>query len=569
MTSLSSADVLSSVQGERLDPLLAAVSSAALVIKSSIDLPMMLDIGSLENCNPLDLIQAGTCDVLSSHWQANGTSPVSIAMAIDAGTLSQTHFAAQALAQNPDLTPADLMNPKQWLGLDIKADNGQVLDADQHLTQYNPVPKLKGLQTAQVLITVPNPDVVNAIRAQQLNLPIELLPSYAKLTKPAQGWPVAMYGHGITFSKETVHGMAGAMALQGLATISIDLPMHGERGVDLNGDGVFEVSATDPSFGPSYVNGSMFAFVNLSSMLSIRDNLRQGSADMLSLRAAISNTGLTEIAQGQPPLLDATQVSYFGHSLGAIVGLPAVAVANTPFTLPDGTELANPFVFNSIAMVTPTAGYVPTAMFSPDFGVKVKVGLTSSDAFQLELSKVSGLTAEQLAGLQQTQPDHYAALVDSLYAEFRQQLTFAAQQVVDGGDPINFAALLTQTGTPALVHEIVGNGADNLSDMVLANSVAAEGWPVAGTEPLIAALNLQGIENTSQDANGIHGAVRLMYGHHLSIVSPAAVEGIAPDPIRNAQTSALIHQQLAEFLASAGTSLTINSLDAVIIAPAR
>ncbi|MCM2679751.1 VolA/Pla-1 family phospholipase [Echinimonas agarilytica] len=568
-TMMTSADVLTVMNGGALAPEIEAVASAAKVMTTSIPLPMMMDIATVDTCDLTDLVTTGVCDVLFSRWDAQGSSPVSVAGALTDGSLSQENFATQAFTQNPALTPEDLANPAKWVGLNINNDAGVPVDTEKHVTQYNPLPEIKGFQLANVVITIPDPAVVNALRAQQLGIPVASLPAEAQLTMPAQGWPVAIFGHGITGTKEMVNIAAGTLALQGLATIAIDLPMHGERSADLTGDGHYELTATNPRFGPQYANSSIFTYLNLSSLLSVRDTLRQSSADFLTVRAAITFSAMRDAAMLQQPLLDASNVTFFGHSMGAITGGNSVALANVPFVLPDGTASQNPFTINAAVLSVPAGGFGPMAGYSPEFGPLVKAGLTASDSFQEQLQAASGLTAEELELLQANDPDSYNVIVDQVYPPFLSAFMFAAQQAIDAGDPINFANLYGALGTPILLHEVVGNGADNLSDQVLPNSVAADGWPVSGTEPLIAALGLDGISSSVQNDAGVSGAVRFMYGHHSSLLDSSVVPGVAEDAAKNAMVTQMMQLQVAEFLSSNGTQVTFTDADTTLVVPAN
>lgn len=567
-TGLNAAEVLA-LSGVVLEGEAALVASAANVYSATVNLVMMQDIASTDNCDLTELVTTGVCDVLFTHWQAQGDSPVSIAGALESGALTQESFAAQAFAQNPSLTPEDLADPTKWVGLQINAPDadGEPVDPEKHLTQYNPLGLVKGLQQVPVLITVPDPDTVNTIRATLAGIDVSLLPEESTLTAPAAGWPVAVFAHGITSLKESALGLAGSMALQGQAVIAIDLPMHGARSADLTGDGVYELTATDPSNGPAYVNGNVLTYLNLSSLVSVRDAMRQGSLDIMTLRAAITFTALQDAAMMQAPLLDATQVGFVGMSQGAIVGGPAVTVANTPFVV-DGVETTNPFTFSSAVLNVPTGGYAPSVAFSTTFGPVLKDGLSSSDSFTAALMEAFSLTQEELEAIEANDPEQYQAMVDAVYPTVLSQFLFAAQQVLDSADGVNFAATLDALGTPVLLHEVVGNGAENLSDHVLPNSTAADGWPVGGTEALIGALSLPGISSSQSDAEGVSGAVRFTYGYHSSLLSPAAVEGIAPDAAKNAMVTATMQGMTAEFISSGGTQLTVSDDAAMVILPA-
>ena len=64
--------------------------------------------------------------------------------------------------------------------------------------------------------------------------------------------------------------------------------------------------------------------------------------------------------------------------------------------------------------------------------------------------------------------------------------TVAAQTVIDSGDPINWAAATAATNA-ILLQEVVGSDT-SLPDQVIPNAVP--GFPLSGTEPLIAAMGL-------------------------------------------------------------------------------
>ena len=91
----------------------------------------------------------------------------------------------------------------------------------------------------------------------------------------------------------------------------------------------------------------------------------------------------------------------------------------------------------------------------------------------------------------------------------------AAQQAIDGADPLNTAFALASKRV--LVHEVVGGGSV-LPDQVIPNTVP--GAPLAGTEALIRALGLSPITATTQAANGVRGATRFTQGNHGSLLDP-------------------------------------------------
>lgn len=114
--------------------------------------------------------------------------------------------------------------------------------------------------------------------------------------------------------------------------------------------------------------------------------------------------------------------------------------------------------------------------------------------------------------------------------------------MVDSGDPINYARLTTSERI--LLQEVVGGGAV-LPDQVIPNTVA--GAPLAGTEPLIAAMGLSTITQSTANANGIRGAVRFIQGDHGSLLSPAA----------SARATVEMQTQMASMLATNGTQVAV------------
>src|SRR5262249_21618460 len=50
---------------------------------------------------------------------------------------------------------------------------------------------------------------------------------------PTGGWPVVVFGHGFTRSKGDLTAIASQMAAAGIATISVDWPLHGDRAVQI------------------------------------------------------------------------------------------------------------------------------------------------------------------------------------------------------------------------------------------------------------------------------------------------------------------------------------------------
>ncbi len=171
---------------------------------------------------------------------------------------------------------------------------------------------------------VPTRDGVPAVQSTQdifFNL---FLPAGSR---PANGWPVAIFGHGFGDNKNNSPlAVASTLAHNGIATIAINVVGHGfgaggtltviqrtgpnvvlsagGRGVDQDGDGMIDstegVSAT-----------------GAEADISSRDGLQQTVADLMQVVRAIQG-GMDP--DGAGVALDPSRIYYFGQSFGGIYG---------------------------------------------------------------------------------------------------------------------------------------------------------------------------------------------------------------------------------------------------------
>jgi len=539
------------------------VASYAAVSKSTLSAPYYLETpfydGTASSCNLLAEDITTGCSDLFSRWEAMGDSPVTVAGAIALGVLSQESFAEQAIAQGKD--PAELLaNPAKLVGLTFTVDvvvddQGTVVavpvDQTRHLTQYNPLPQVKsyksGASAIDVIITTPDVDRINAIAALKKG---SALTAEEAMQVPAAGWPVMIFSHGITSYKETVLAISGTLASQGIATISIDHPYHGSRGIDFNADGVYEISATSSLSGkdPAFANADVTSYMNLASLLTARDNVRQSEVDLLALRLSLNSVDLA----GQ---LDATKVSFLGHSLGAITGITFTALANSGVVNPATGELlpVNPYGINSASYAFPGGGIPGVLLNSVSFGPVVKAGLTSSQSFIDVVEETAGKKVEDMTEAE------YATYVEAIYPAFANEFNFAAQTIIDAADPVNYASTVKTTMTPVHVLEVVGDeaaGGSNKADQVIVNAVAS--LPLVGTEPLIRELGLLGASDTVGDGStAVSAAVRFLKGHYSSILSPAVSPGAAEDATANLEVTIEMQSEVASFAKTGGKLLLI------------
>jgi hypothetical protein len=152
-------------------------------------------------------------------------------------------------------------------------------------------------------------------------------------TKPPGGWPVAIYGHGLSDSKNGGPiGVAGIMVANGIATIAINVVGHGRgpgstltvlttagpstfsaggRGVDQNGDGLIDATEGFNAVAPQTITGS-------------RDGVRQTVVDLMQLVRVIE-VGMDVDGDGAADL-DPARIYYMGQSLGGIYGTLLLAL---------------------------------------------------------------------------------------------------------------------------------------------------------------------------------------------------------------------------------------------------
>jgi hypothetical protein len=151
---------------------------------------------------------------------------------------------------------------------------------------------------------------------------------------PPNGWPVAIFGHGINGSKDSGSlNVASSMAAHGVATVVINAVGHGfgpgstltvspavgasvtfkaaGRGIDQNGDNNIGSSEGLSAAAP---RGIVF----------LSDGFRQTAADLMQLTRVIG-VGMDVDGDGGPDL-DPERIYYFGSSLGGGYGTVFTAV---------------------------------------------------------------------------------------------------------------------------------------------------------------------------------------------------------------------------------------------------
>lgn len=269
------------------------------------------------------------------------------------------------------------------------------LGGTTHLTRFNPLPVATETLSIPLLATAPN--------------------AASGRVQPAAGWPVVIFQHGITGNRTNMLGLADSFAGQGFVVVAIDQPLHGitdttnplyqaanERTFNLD----VMNNATGAAGPDGAIDSSGASFINLSSLLTARDNLRQASADLITLTRSVGNLDLT--GDGVPDI-DATRIHFVGQSLGSIVAVSWISVSA-------GVQTAT--------LSVPGGLVTQLLRDSPTFAPRINAGLQAQGL-------VPGTT---------------------LYNQFFRD----AQNVIEAGDPINYIEAAA-AAKPILLQQVIGD----------------------------------------------------------------------------------------------------------------
>ncbi|NMH58504.1 VolA/Pla-1 family phospholipase [Alteromonas ponticola] len=417
----------------------------------------------------------------------------------------------------------------------------ELLDKDRNITRSNPIPQETGPNegnvTLDVQVTVPNVTYANGILAA-LEEPA--------IAKPEAGWPVVILSHGITSKKEDMLAITGTLSLAGIATIAIDHPLHGSRGYDL-----------DPTNEGDEINATTVSathYMNLASLPTARDNLRQSVADLLGLRLGLN--AVDDDTTAGAAHFDLSRVSVMGVSLGAMTGANFAAVANTTM----GDELGaldGMYAVKEASLESPGGGVATFLLESPRFGNVIKGFLLreSSPEFVALLGQLypdtdpADLIDEQLAAAaaafnENATPEQLAEVQATL-----SQFAFAAQTVLDSGDPNNYGKMLGGN-TPVHMMTVIGDGSEeNLPDQVIPPTTSL---PLSGQNPLATIIGLEQVSSTVTSENTVSGQVKFVKGVHGSSLDP-----VYPDVTEEMQ------REVAGYISSDGKAIVITNEEVV------
>ena len=422
----------------------------------------------------VDLISsAGVDGALAGAGKPDGASPKTFLGTTDSftryiqGQIQLPDFLGSATLTTeftPTGIPAAMAADSAWtanikLGAILDAALGQPAgttppkdtDGSTNVTYRYPFPEAVGTDYSPVMIT----------------MPAEINYGFGACVAP---FPVVMYVHGITGARTNGLAYSAGLAANCIATVAIDLPLHGIAPITSNSDGEDVANVVLPFTaepGLAAFTGSPYAgvaatmtptfdnlteqhdsitqngsgirlamnydasagdvsgksgstIINLFNFTRSRDNIQQAVVDLLNLNASLGNID-TALGGGK---LDLTNVFVAGHSLGAIFATTYVAVNNDPAVLAANTDLNK---IQGVMLANGGGQLTKLLENSPSFGPTI-------------LGSLAG------AGLTQGSSD-------------LEKYFTVLQSSIDSVDPVMTGGLLAATDTPIVLFNMVGGDA--------------------------------------------------------------------------------------------------------------
>src|SRR5690554_1609471 len=402
------------------------------------------------------------------------------------------------------------------------------------------------------------------------------LPDATACQKPADGYPVVIYQHGITVDRTAGVLVGNALAEACVAMVAIDHTMHGVAPGNAT-DLLFSVDTVSNQYDssdPTTAAASPFAlarlatagspldpndlmgelqerhnnvgknaaqanvamvfkneagatatadvgasgdlYINLNNFARTRDAMRQTVLDLMNLNATIGDMDVDADSNSD---FDASKVYFVGHSLGAIIGTTFVAVNNDPDVQAFNGNLPK---IQAAILGNAGGGVVKLLENSPSIGgAKILPGLQAA------------------AGLEQGSAD-----IEKFFG--------VMQAMVDSADPINFVSAPHMQNLPILSYTAV-------DDLVVPNTAETATVDTAksylsGTDPLVKALGITEVVNGST-------ALGPVMETRISIRTDAEKSDHSTfSNAKPAETFAEIYKQIGSFISS-GSPLVLQGIN--------
>lgn len=442
---------------------------------------------------------------------------------------------------------ANKVNTGTWVANNtLGAVNSALTAPSSKVTYRFPFAKKTGTETVPFLLSTPD----NAL-----------------VTKPANGWPVVIFQHGIFGQRGDgipLANVLGAACLSGgvnpgnaelvnpsgqdaprcFATISIDMPLHG-------------VAPTRLGHTPSTPSFDALALGGLSVDV-------KGAADGFAARdwSGTHYAGLHERHYGWSKAADGSPTSMiYGTNPSAVKGNAGEFYINLALPPASRDNLRQ----SSLDLMTLTAsladidldgdastqdldtdrvyfighslgGIVGTTFSATNNNTAVQAANTDLPALKAVAFETSG---GQIIRILENSDSLSAPILAALASKGLQPQSASmetflniAQTSIESADSINFAAKLNATGTPILATEVYGDGstestqdqiippgADLADGAYLAPKGTAFNSPLGGTEPFIQQLNLTNVTSLGlyEPGGAVQAAIRKSSGAHTTI----------------------------------------------------
>lgn len=394
-------------------------------------------------------------------------------------------------------------------------------DGTFNITQYMPFPKENAKVAVPVTVFYPNfgidiaggdsgctaiSDVVIFQHGITVDRSVSMIPG---ITIAAQATPAANFGTGdpgsciaVVAIDQPLHGLGGDTVgtVPGLTPASSYIDPADFASADFVGERHFNFTAIPNTLTPTkktditeVESGSLA--INIGSLQTTRDTLRQGVVDLLNLAVTIRN-GAFDI-DGTGPYgateLQDENFHFVGHSLGGITGTTFASLVDNATlrggyqALTGGLEYPN---LSSISLMNTGSQLSKLAENSPAFSGAILGGLSA---------ETGGTVVQGTSDLE--------------------TFLYIWQSAVDTTDPVSYsqnlgASIAASGDTSILLSEVVGDltvpNEANVSPFGQALSA-----PLAGTEPLMALINLGA------------GVAPLTDGDLISASNPVPVPAVA------------------------------------------
>jgi hypothetical protein len=470
----------------------------------------------------------------------------------------------------------------------VANDNPALGAPSSKVTYRFPFAKETGTETVPFLLSTPNDAVV---------------------TKPADGWPVVIFQHGIFGQRGDGLPLANALGAACLAdngaggfinagnieladvlpggqdmprcfaTISIDMPLHGVAPTRLGGTldalalGGLSVDVEGAAGGFAARDWSATHYAGLHERHYSWSKAANGAPTPMiydtDIADAVGNAGEFYINLGLPPASRDNLRQSSLDLLSLTASLADIDLDGDATTQDLNTDRVY-FIGHSLG------GIVGTTFSATNNNPSVLAANTSQPELKAVAFETSGgqiirilensdfLSGPILAGLAsfglQPQSPSFETFMN------------IAQASIESADSINFAAKLNATGTPILATEVYGDGsvettqdqiippgADLADGDYLAPKGTALNSPLAGTEPFIQELNLTNVTTLGlyEPGDAVQAAVRKNTGAHTTISTA--------DPLA-AFTE--IATEYVTFFSSQGQEVAVGAGDASVISTA-